>query len=83
MIPPPPPKKQQTPMPCPEGCWENEDWEKEDPVDIEEGETEDPEYFEDWKMKTSCKEMLSPMGRYSHQPLFYVSYKYKWHSDQS
>ena len=33
---------------------------------IEVGETED------WKMKTP---MLSPMGKYSPQPLFYVSHK--------
>ena len=48
---------------------------KEDPADIEEGETEDPEYFEDWKMKTPYKEMMSTMGKYSPQPLFNVSYK--------
>ena len=47
-------------------------------TDIEVGETEDPEDFEDWNMKIP---MLSPMGKYSPQPLFHVSYK--WQSDQS
>ena len=37
-------------------------------INIEVGETED---FEDWEMKTP---MLSPMGKYSPQPLFNVSY---------
>ena len=34
-------------------------------ADTEEGEAEDPEYFEDWKVKTPYKEMLSPMRKYS------------------
>ena len=41
-------------------------------TDIKVREIEDPEDFEDWKMKTP---LLSPMGQYLPQPLFHVSYK--------
>ena len=35
--------------------WENEDWENDDPADIEDWETEDSEAFNDWKMKAPLK----------------------------